>query len=239
MSLVRRLARPLLAATFIQTGVSTLRNPGPQVDRVRPLVDQMSGPLHLPADPELLLRVDGALLAGAGGLLALGRMPRLAALALVVGAAPTTYPEVAFWQEKDPELRRARRTELLTRLGLIGGALLATVDTAGRPGLVWRGRHAVGHVQHSAADARDDARHAAELAAGLVGHAAHRRARQTRKQAKLAAVTARQSRKLARQAAAQTRQRAETARKEAQRAVERTRRQAAGAARDARRALPV
>ncbi|HET9657307.1 MAG TPA: DoxX family membrane protein, partial [Kineosporiaceae bacterium] len=135
MSIVRRLARPLLAAAFIETGMSTLRHPGTQAERIRPLVNQVSGQFGQSVDPELVLRVDGALLIGAGGLLALGRMPRLAALALAAGAAPSTYAEMAFWQEKDPQRRRERRNEVLTRLGLIGGALLAAVDTSGRPGL--------------------------------------------------------------------------------------------------------
>jgi uncharacterized membrane protein YphA (DoxX/SURF4 family) len=173
MSIVRRLARPLLAAAFIDTGLSTLRDPGPQVDQIRPLLDQVAGPLHLPADPKLLLRIDGALMVGAGTLLALGRMPRLAAVALLAGAAPATYAEFAYGREKDPEQRRSRRTQLLTRLGLIGGVLLAAVDTAGRPGLAWRGRHAVEHVQHSASEVAGDTASAAQA----VGRRARRQAR--------------------------------------------------------------
>lgn len=199
MSIVRRLARPMLAATFIDTGLSTLRRPGPQVDQVRPLVNQVAGPLHLPTDPELFLRVDGVLMVGAGSLLALGRMPRLAALALVAAAAPAAYAEIVQWREKDPEQRQVRRAGLLTRFGLIGGALLAAVDTDGRPGLVWRGRHAAGHVQQSASGVAEST----ALAVQLVGRRARRQARQTAKQAQ---------------------HRAEVARRQTRRAVERARR---------------
>jgi uncharacterized membrane protein YphA (DoxX/SURF4 family) len=182
MNIVRRLARPLLAAAFIDIGLSTLRDPGPQVDQLRHLLDRVPDQAHLPADPELLLRIDGALLVGAGTLLALGRMPRLAAVALLAGAAPTTYAEFAYGREKDPEQRRSQRTRLLTRLGLIGGALLAAVDTAGRPGLAWRGGHAVQHVQHSAGEVVGDTASAAQAA----GRRARRQARDAARAARAA-----------------------------------------------------
>jgi hypothetical protein len=40
------------------------------------------------------------------------------------------------------EEKAARRNELLMRSSMLGGALLASVDTAGRPGLMWRAQHA-------------------------------------------------------------------------------------------------
>jgi uncharacterized membrane protein YphA (DoxX/SURF4 family) len=154
MNIIRRLARPLLAAAIVDSGLSTLRGPAPRADQVRPLVAQLPGPLRLPADPERLLRLDGALMVGAGTLLALGRMPRLVALALVVGAVPATCGELVQGLPHDAEQRRTRRTELLTRLGLLGGALLATVDTAGRPGFSWCSRHAVAQGRREAKGTR-------------------------------------------------------------------------------------
>lgn len=202
MSIVRRLARPMLAATFIETGLSTLRHPGAQADQVRPLVDRIAGPLRMPSDPDLFVRVDAAVVVGAGSLLALGRMPRLAALALVTGAAPTTYAEITQWRQKDPEQRRAMRRELLTRLGLIGGALLAAVDTGGRPGLAWRSRHAAEHVQHSASEIAGGT----ALAVQLAGRRARRRARRAARQARAAGKAAsRQVRVAGRAASGQVR----------------------------------
>jgi putative oxidoreductase len=224
MSIVRRLARPMLAATFIETGLSDLRHPGPHADQVRPLVNLIAGPLRIPADPDLFLRVDGAVMVGAGTLLALGRMPRLAALALVAGAAPSTYAEIVQWREKDPEQRRARRHELITRLGLIGGALLAAVDTGGRPGLAWRGRHAAEHVQQAASGVAGGTVLAAQLAGRRAGRQARQAARQAARQTRLSGGTAS---KRARLAGRQAQERAEAARKETRRAVERTRQAAA------------
>jgi len=178
---VRRIARPLLAAPLIATGVDAVRHPGPHAEAARPLVDRAAGPLRLPNDPELIVRVSGAVTAAGGVLLATGRLPRLSALAIVL-AAPTTQASTPFWQEKDPEQRRAQRTLFFKNLGLVGGALLASVDTEGRPGLAYRGRAA----KHAAAETIEDA-----------GEAAKRSARSARKAAKRARKDAERATKLA------------------------------------------
>ena len=88
MSIVRRLTRSIPAAAFTESDLSDLRHPGPRVDQVRPLVNRIAGTLRLPADPDLFLRVDGAVTVGAGTLLALGRMPRPAATPSRLRCAP-------------------------------------------------------------------------------------------------------------------------------------------------------
>lgn len=168
---MRRIARPLLAAPLIASGVDAVRHPGPHAEAARPLVARASGPLRLPDDPELIVRASGAVTAAGGALLAIGRLPRISALAIVL-AAPTAQASQPFWQEKDPELRRTQRTMFLKNLGLVGGALLAAVDTEGRPGLAWRGRAA--------------SRQAAVTVEGA-GKAAKRSARSARKSAKRSA----------------------------------------------------
>ena len=140
---MRRLARPLLAASFVSAGADAALHPAPKAEGLRPLVQRVAPPLRLPQDPEVFARANGAVMAGAGTLLAFGRLPRLSALALVATLLPTTYAEHAFWQEKDPQEKRAKRAMFLRDAGLLGGALLALVDTQGRPGLAWRGRRAV------------------------------------------------------------------------------------------------
>jgi uncharacterized membrane protein YphA (DoxX/SURF4 family) len=181
MTIVRRIARPLLAAPLIASGVDAVRHPGPHAEAARPLVDKAAGPLRLPNDPELIVRASGAVTAAGGVLLAVGRLPRLAALAVVL-AAPTTQASQPFWQEKDPEQRRVQRTLFLKNLGLVGGALLAAVDTEGRPGLAYRGKQASHDVAESVHDA---------------GEAAKRSARSARKAAKRAKKDAARATKLA------------------------------------------
>src|SRR4051794_18613790 len=181
MTIVRRIARPLLAAPLIASGVDAVRHPGPHAEAARPLVDKAAGPLRLPNDPELIVRVSGAVTAAGGVLLAAGRLPRLAALAVVL-AAPTTQASPPFWQEKDPERRRSQRTLFLKNLGLVGGALLASVDTEGQPGLVYRGRQA----SHAAAGNVEDAGRAARRGARTAKKAAKRARKDAARTAKLA-----------------------------------------------------
>ena len=200
MTIVRRIARPLLAAPLIASGVDAVRHPGPHAEAARPLVDRAAGPLRLPNDPVLIVRASGAVTAAGGVLLAAGRLPRLAALAVVL-AAPTAQASQPFWQEKDPEARRTQRTLFLKNLGLVGGALLAAVDTEGRPSLAYRGRAA----SHAAADSVHDA-----------GQAARRGARSARKAAKRAKKDAARTAKLAK---AQARLEAADAKRAARKAV--------------------
>jgi uncharacterized membrane protein YphA (DoxX/SURF4 family) len=151
MTIVRRLARPLLAAPLIQSGIEAARHPGPQLERARPVLQQVQAPLRLPQDELRVVRVSGAVTAAAGALLALGKLPRLSALA-IVATAPIVQTSQPFWKEKDPELRASQRTVFIKNLGLLGGALLAAVDTEGRPGIAWRSKRA-GKIAAEAASA--------------------------------------------------------------------------------------
>lgn len=164
MSLVRRIARPLLAASFIAAGVDAVLHPMPKADAARPLVDRLAPAVGLPADAELAVRVNGTVQAGAGALFALGRLPRVSALLLAASLLPSTCAEGAFWREKDPATRREQRTRLLRDAGLLGGALLGAVDTAGKPGVAWRGRRAVRKAEKAGKRAARDAKRTARLA---------------------------------------------------------------------------
>ncbi|MDQ1287016.1 MAG: putative oxidoreductase [Actinomycetota bacterium] len=150
MSLVRRVARPLLAASFLAAGADAVLHPMPKADAARPLVERLAPAVGLPPDAELLIRAAGTVQLGAGALFALGRMPRLSAVLLAASLLPSAAAEGAFWREQDPETRRERRTQLLREAGLLGGALLGAVDTAGQPGLGWRGRRAVRTTRRTA-----------------------------------------------------------------------------------------
>ncbi|WP_432548473.1 DoxX family protein [Kineococcus sp. SYSU DK004] len=161
MTLVRRLARPMLAAAFVKTGIDQVRGAADIAPAAEPITDAATG-LGLPDDPVLLVRLNGAVMAGAGVLLALGRAPRLASIALVVTAAPTAYVAHPFWTEKDKAVRAGVLEDFLKDVGLLGGALLAAVDTAGKPGALWRSQRA-----------GRDAKRAAKLAAREAARAAH------------------------------------------------------------------
>jgi putative oxidoreductase len=142
MSPIRRIARPLLAAVFISGGIDVLRNPEPRVNKAEPVTNKLAGQLGLPADALELVKVNAGVQVGAGALLAIGRLPRLAALALCGSIVPTTLAGHRFWEETEPATRAQQRTHFLKNLGLLGGLLLAAVDTAGNPSLSWRAKRA-------------------------------------------------------------------------------------------------
>lgn len=139
--MIRRLARPMLASVFVTGGVDALRQPGGRVEMARPVVAKMADVTGAPNDPELAVRANGALMAMSGLLLATGRMPRVASLALVGSLVPTTIAGHAFWNESDAGQRNMHRVQFFKNLGLLGGLLIASADTAGKPGLAWRAQN--------------------------------------------------------------------------------------------------
>lgn len=157
MSIVRRIARPLLASVFIVQGVDTLRRPEPRADKAAPLLAKVPADSSVPSDPVTVVRLNGAALVAGGALLATGRMPRLAASVLALGIIPDTALAYPFWSQADPSVKAEQRSHFMKNLGLLGGALLAAVDTEGRPGLAWR-------AQNAATVTKREARHAAASA---------------------------------------------------------------------------
>ncbi|MFI6433604.1 DoxX family protein [Rhodococcus oryzae] len=146
--LVRRIARPLLATVFITGGIDALRHPAGKADVAEPVIQQAHGALPdrvaalVPSDPTNLVRLNGAIQVGAGALLAIGKAPRVASLTLAGSLLPTTLAGHAFWRESDPVQRAAHRTQFFKNMSLLGGLLIAGVDTEGKPSLGWRGRRA-------------------------------------------------------------------------------------------------
>jgi uncharacterized membrane protein YphA (DoxX/SURF4 family) len=150
--LVRRIARPLLASTFVFGGIATLRNPQSHVAPARPIVEKVAEqadkqlPVHVPHDVEQWVKVDAGVKVGAGTLFALGKFPRLAALLLSGSIVPTTLAGHRFWEHTDPKERAGQIAHFLKNLGLLGGLLIAVVDTEGKPSVGFRARRAAHNV---------------------------------------------------------------------------------------------
>lgn len=152
MTLLRLIARPMLAAVFISSGVKHIRNPEPHVavakpvtDRIMPAVKKFTPPQlvdQIPDDAATLVRINGAIQVAGGVALATGKYRRLGAFALAASLVPTTLAGHPFWKDEDPEQRAANKVQFMKNLGLGGGLLLALGDTEGKPGLLWRARHA-------------------------------------------------------------------------------------------------
>jgi uncharacterized membrane protein YphA (DoxX/SURF4 family) len=144
MSLVRTLARPMLASMFVYGGLDALRHPETKAARAGDVAEAVAEalPVPLPDDRVQLVRINGAVQLGAGLLLATGRFPRLAALALAASLAPTTAAGHRFWEADDEQTRSQQRIHFLKNTSMFGGLLLAALDTEGRPSVAWWARRA-------------------------------------------------------------------------------------------------
>ena len=157
--LIRRLARPLLATAFVARGASTLQDPKVAADAMLPLLERSREILpesyaqRVPNDALQLARTSAAVQVGGGVLLALGRAPRLASAALAGTLVTSNLGAHPFWREQDPERKATERALFLSDLGLLGGLMIAAVDTEGKPSLGWRGRRAASTAAAAVASA--------------------------------------------------------------------------------------
>lgn len=156
--MIRRLARPMLAAVFVTGGIDALRHPGGRVELAAPFTKKAAEVAGTPDDPEMMVRANGALMALSGAMLATGRMPRLASTMLAASLVPTTVVGHQFWNEREATARQAHKIQFMKNLGLLGGVMLAAVDTAGKPGLAWRAQNAAKAARREARLAKAQAK---------------------------------------------------------------------------------
>lgn len=171
MTVIRLIARPMLASMFVLGGLDSLKNASAKVskaekvtDRVPTLADKIAPGLPVPTDPATLVRINGGVQVLAGLALATGRAPRISALVLAGSLAPTTYAGHPFWEEKDKTTRSAQRTQFFKNVSMMGGLLLAGVDTEGKPGVAWRARRAARDVRREGRQLAKQARAEARIA---------------------------------------------------------------------------
>ena len=167
MSLVRLVARPMMAAIFVIQGAKNLRDPDPLV----PTADELTAAVlpdlkarlpraladRIPEDSRTWVRVHAVSHVAGGLLLASGRFSRVGALLLATSMLPTTWAGHPFWKQDDP----GQRIHFLKNISIAGGMLLAAVDTDGKPGLWWR-------TKRGCSDATKASKRAARDAAGEV-----------------------------------------------------------------------
>ncbi|MEC9325931.1 MAG: DoxX family protein [Actinomycetota bacterium] len=152
--LIRRVARPMLSAVFISRGVESLRSPKPAADATRQTLDGLSklpDPVgtNVPSDAETVAKVNAAVQIGGGLLLATGKFPRIASIALAASVVPGSLGGNAFWNQSDPQRKSEERKAFITDISLLGGLIIAAVDTEGKPSLGWRGRRAAHKVSEA------------------------------------------------------------------------------------------
>ena len=169
MTIVRLAARPLLASMFVVGGLDAVRNAAKKSDAAEPVVDRLAPLLRryvpqLPEDPTTLVRLNGVAQVGAALMLATGRMPRTSSAVLAATLVPTTAAGHRFWEEKDPQRKSQQRIHFFKNASMLGGLLLAAVDTEGKPGVAWRARRAAADVRREARGLAKSARREAKLA---------------------------------------------------------------------------
>jgi len=179
--LLRRIARPLFASWFVSQGLDALRHPGSHAQVMRDGLDALRSrvpstarasapaPVGKALDGEVsdrqlatVAQAHGAAMLVAGTMLAVGRAPRTAALALAGLTVPLVLVNLPVSRRGTltAAQKKARTERLVQALSFTGGAVLAGVDLEGRPGVSWRVQHAmVDRAAVKAARAAEAARH--------------------------------------------------------------------------------
>jgi len=132
--ILRRIARPLLAAPFVYDGVRAVLWPADNITKWRQKLpeDQVTDD-----QVHLIARAHGIANVGLGTLLALGVLPRVSAVGLAFLAIDEAWIGNPF--DGDAKGLRGERTEkFIESLGRAGAALIAGADLEGKPGARWR-----------------------------------------------------------------------------------------------------
>ena len=157
MTIVRLIARPMLSTMFLTGGWNSLRNADrvavrarPVTEKLTPVVQRATGSLPIPVNAKTMVQANALLHIVGGAMLATGRAPRLSSLALAASLVPTTFARHRYWEEADPQVRANERTHFLKNVSMMGGLLLAGVDTEGRPSLAWRAKRQASNARKRA-----------------------------------------------------------------------------------------
>lgn len=159
MTVLRTLARPMLASMFVYGGVNAVRHASAMAPKAKPVAD-LAAKQGVSVSPANLVRINGAVHVAAGAALATGRAPRLSALVLAGTLVPTTAQGHRFWDETDPGARQNQTIHFLKNVSMIGGLLLSTLDPDPHKKILpRRAKDKVVDAAHDVADQIDSLRH--------------------------------------------------------------------------------
>lgn len=195
MSLLRFAGRTMLASFFVVQGAKAVMNPEPLVADADPFAKafvplaQKVAPAsvagYLPDDTKTLVRITGAAQVVGGLMLATGLGRRLGAGVLGLSMVPHVIASRPT-KGSTAEEREIAKSQLLRNVALLGGAILASLDTQGRPSLAWladdrrqrlagdaerTAKHLTGSAKRTGRGVAKNARKAAERAAKDAQHA--------------------------------------------------------------------
>ncbi len=112
MSFLKTVGHVLLGYMFITGGYGAFAEPGYRVDKV----DQAG----IPAAKQAVI-LNGGTMVVAGTALAIGFLPKLAALILIGTLIPTTLVGHPFWTEENSQTRRNHQIHFNKNIAMIGG----------------------------------------------------------------------------------------------------------------------
>jgi putative oxidoreductase len=125
---LRVVARILTGSTYVMLGADALLAPGKRPEIAAETLATIRKVVPLPADDTVVVQANAAVQVASGTMLALGRAPRLAALALAASLLPTTAAAHLYWTIEDPVARQQQKIQFWKNSGLLGGLLLAVLD---------------------------------------------------------------------------------------------------------------
>jgi uncharacterized membrane protein YphA (DoxX/SURF4 family) len=246
MSLLRAIPRTMLASYFVAAGIKAIRDPEslvpaaePLVDRLVPLVkeytpEQVAG--YVPENTVTLVRINGIAQVVGGAALATGKGRRLGALLLAGSLIPSTIAKHPFWTVQDPEERAQDRNHFLKNVSLLGGVLLASQDTEGKPSLAWRAQKGGESI---AKETRRASKKLSKSTSKAAGGASELADAAVAGGAALVGAVAESSRRVRKQAAKQLKEAKALAAKQAEEAQEAAAKAAKNAKKEARKELKV
>jgi uncharacterized membrane protein YphA (DoxX/SURF4 family) len=185
----------MLASFFVVQGAKAVMNPEPLVADADPFakafvplaqkVAPASVASYLPEDTKTLVRITGVAQVVGGLMLATGIGRRLGAGVLGLSMIPHVMASRSS-KGSTSEEREIAKSQLLRNVALLGGAILASLDTQGRPSLAWladdrrqrlagdaerTAKHLTGSAKRTGRGVAKSARRAAERAAKDAQHA--------------------------------------------------------------------
>jgi uncharacterized membrane protein YphA (DoxX/SURF4 family) len=176
MTLVRGIGRTMLSSYFVLSGIRAVRHPEEFVQDAAPLTDRIVPTAKrfapdqvgdfIPEDPATLVRVNGALQVAGGLALATGKGRRFGAGLLALSLIPTTLARHPFWTRTDPAEKADDRNQFIKNVSLLGGVIIASRDTEGKPGLTWRANETREAAMKRTRGAKKAARKAVKQARG-------------------------------------------------------------------------
>ena len=149
MTLLRAVARTMLASYFIVNGYKAIRHPEQFTEAAEPVAETLlplanrtlpkQAAVYLPQDTVGLVKATGFAQLAGGLSLATGLGRRLGAGLLAATMVPHVFASNPLQAAAGPE-REARYGLLSKNIALLGGVALAAMDTEGRPNLAWKAR---------------------------------------------------------------------------------------------------